>query len=80
MSVALVTVIPSGMVASLPRAGNPLLQFPASAHSLLIAPVKVVWQKVAVAKKQNTARDRNETKFFMALVKVLLQIYVDSLN
>ena len=38
----LITVRPSGIVASLPMAGSPLSQLPASAQSLLMAPVKLV--------------------------------------
>jgi len=38
----LITVRPSGIVASLPAAGSPLSQFPASAQTLFMVPVKVV--------------------------------------
>ena len=36
------TVRPAGIMASLPSAGSPLSQLPASAQSLLMAPVKLV--------------------------------------
>lgn len=67
----LTTVRPAGIVASLPKAGNPLLQFPASAQSLLMAPVNVVWEKVDVAKRQHSPRERKTTRFFIIVFKCL---------
>ena len=64
-----ITVRPSGIVASLPGAGNPLLQLSERAQSLLMAPVKMVWEKVDVAKRQQTPKERKASRFFMVLIK-----------